>query len=57
MVEGIQLAEQHQKKFMLTRVHSEQVIHTFEIARLTDLFPHFESPKRAIEENNQQGEE
>ncbi len=49
LVEGIQTGEQKEKKFLLTRMHNEWVKHLLEITRLTDLFPHFDSPEQAID--------
>lgn len=54
MVEGVQIAEQLNKHFILTGVQNEQITHLFEITRLTDLFSQYDSPSEAIQQINQQ---
>lgn len=49
LVEGVQLADQQKKKFVLSRIHHERVKHLMEITRLTELFEVFPSVTEAVE--------
>ncbi|RJP19289.1 MAG: anti-sigma factor antagonist [Candidatus Omnitrophota bacterium] len=49
LVEGVQLAQQENKKFALARVESEMVQHLFEISHLDGLFEQFSTIEEAKE--------